>query len=66
MGHVESGDVQAIDELLEFHSHFLSKLRVEIAERLVEQQYSGLVNQCPSQGDPLLLTPAQKRRGPIC
>ena len=40
----------------------LAQLGVEGAERLVEQQHLRLQDECPGEGDPLLLAAGQLRR----
>src|SRR5436190_1830052 len=56
--HHDDGNTLAV-ELLEYTHHFHAGASIEIAGRLVRQQYRGIVDQCAGNGDPLLLTPGQ-------
>ena len=47
---------------LELDLHLPAQLEVERAERLVEQQHLGPVDERPGQGDPLLLAAGELRR----
>ena len=44
---------------LELELHLLAQLEVEGAQRLVEEQHGGLVDERPGEGDPLLLAARQ-------
>ena len=46
-------------DLLDLAPHVVTQPRVEVAERLVQQEHPRLDHQRATQGDPLLLTPAQ-------
>ena len=55
VGDEERGDAEPALQPLEFDLHLVAKLRVEIGERLVEQQHAGMRRECTRDGDPLLL-----------
>ena len=62
VGHVDEGDADVALQLLELELHGFAQLGVERAERFVEQQHGGLVDQRPRQGDALLLAARQLAR----
>jgi hypothetical protein len=43
----------------QFHLHLLAQLEVESAQRLIEQQHSRSIDQCPRQSNTLLLATRQ-------
>ena len=53
---VDEGRAELGLDPLELELHLLAELHVERAERLVEQQCRGLVDESPRQRDTLLLT----------
>ena len=55
MRDVDEGDADLALQVLEFDLHLLAELEVEGAERFVEEQHLGSVDQCPGEGHPLLL-----------
>src|SRR5205823_6391411 len=65
MGDENDGHADSLLQKLEVDPHLLAQLDVEVAERLVEQEHMGLVNESPRQNDALLLPPAQYRRHPV-
>ena len=56
MGHVDERDADLALEGLELELHLLAELEVERAQRLVEEQHGGVVDQGPRERDALLLT----------
>ena len=62
MGDEEEGDADLALDRLELDLHLLAQLEVEGAERLVEQQHSGPVDQGAGQRDPLPLAAGELRR----
>ena len=60
--HVEEGDPDLALDPLELDLHLLAQLQVERAERLVEQQHRGPVDERPGQRDALLLAARQLAR----
>ena len=57
-------DVQPLLQKLHLDAHLLAELRVQVAERLIEQQDAGLGHQRPRKRHALLLSTAQERPGP--
>ena len=55
VGDEDEGDADLALHLLQLDLHLLAQLEVERAERLVEQQHLGPVDQRPGQRDPLPL-----------
>ena len=55
MGDVDEGDADLGLDALELQLHLAAQLEVEGAERLVEQQHLGVVDQRAGDGDALLL-----------
>ena len=62
VGDVDEGQPDVGLDPLELDLHRPAQLEVERAERLVEQQHLGLVDQRPGQRDPLLLAAGELRR----
>jgi hypothetical protein len=62
---VHEGDAHLGLDALELDLHLSAQLEVEGAERLVEQQYLGAVDERPREGDPLLLAPGQLARATL-
>ena len=52
-------------DLLQLEAHLVAPPRVEIGERLVEQQHVGIADERPAQRDALLLAARQQRRRPV-
>ena len=63
MGDEDEGDADLALDLLELDLHLLAQLEVERAERLVEQQHPGPVDQRAGQRDPLPLAAGQLAAG---
>ena len=63
MGDEDERDADVALDRLELDLHLLAQLEVEGAERLVEQQHLGLVDEGPGQGDPLPLAAGELRAG---
>jgi hypothetical protein len=56
VGDVEGGDAERLVQTSDLEAHFLTKVCIQVAQGLVEQQNLGLDDQGPRHGDPLLLT----------
>ena len=63
VGHVHERDPDLLLEGLELELHLLAQLEVQRAQRLVEEQHGGVVDQRPGQRDALLLA-ARELPGP--
>ena len=63
VGHVEERDPDVALDPLELDLQSLAQLQVERAERLVEQQHLGEVDERARQRDALLLAAGELRRG---
>ena len=61
VGHVDERDADLALDPFELELHDVAQFEVQRAERLVEQQRAGVVDQSPGQGDPLLLATGQLR-----
>ena len=59
MGDEDEGDADLALDALELELHRLAQLEVERGQRLVEQQRTRPVDQCPRQRDALLLAAGQ-------
>lgn len=59
VGHVDERDPDLALNAFELELHHLAQLEVECAERFVEQQRAGIVDQCPGQRHALLLAAGQ-------
>ena len=55
MGHVDEGDADLLLDALELDLHLLAQLEVEGAQRLVEEQDGGPVDERPRERDALRL-----------
>ncbi len=62
VGHVDERDPDLALDLLELDLHLPAQLQVERAERLVEQEHGGPVDQRARQGDPLALAAGELGR----
>ena len=62
--HVHGRDAQPPLQLAELDAHPLSELRVEVRERLVEEEQLRFADEGPRESEPLLLAPRELRRGP--
>ena len=58
----DDGVVLSFENILKIFPQLLTQLVVQINERFVQQQYLGALDECPGQGDALLLTARQGRR----
>ena len=56
MGHEDHRGAEPLLQALELHAHLVAQERVEVRERLVEEQHAGLGDEGPAEGHPLLLT----------
>ena len=63
--HEQRRDAEAGGELLQLVPHLLPQFRVQVAERLVEQQRFRLVDERAGEREALLLPAAQLRRGAL-
>ena len=64
MRDVDEGDANLLLDRLELDLHLLAELEVERAERLIEQQDAGPVDEGPGQRDPLPLATGELRGFP--
>ena len=62
MGHVDERDPDLLLDPLELDLHLLAQLEVEGAQRLVEEQHGGPVDERPREGDALGLAARDLRR----
>jgi hypothetical protein len=62
MGDENEGDAERLLQRLEFLLHLLAQLEVERAQRLVEEQHPGAVDECPGQRDALALAAGELAR----
>ena len=62
MGHEDERDADLALDALELDLHLLAQLEVQGAERLVEQQHLGPVDEGPGEGDALPLPAGQLGR----
>ena len=62
MSDIDEGDAELLLKALELDLHLLAQLEIQSAERLVQQQYAGIVDQRACNGHALFLT-AGKRFG---
>ena len=65
MGDEHERDADVALERLELDLHLLAQLEVEGAERLVEEQHLGVVDERPGERDPLALAAAELVRSPV-
>src|SRR5215471_9228514 len=65
MGDKQQSDVQLPLQKLHSYAHLFAQLRVQVAERFIQQQDSRFSDQRPCERDPLLLPTAQQRPRPI-
>ena len=63
MGHVNDVGTQPLEQLLDFGAHLLAQLRVQVGQRLIEDEHLGLAHDGPSDRHPLALA-ARQRGGP--
>ena len=59
MGDIDEGDAQLFLKALELNLHLLAQLEIQGAQRLIQQQHFGVVDQGPCDGHPLLLPAGQ-------
>ena len=59
MGDEDERDADVALDRLQLDLHLLAQLEVEGAQRLVEEEHLGTVDQCPGERDPLALPAAQ-------
>ena len=65
VGHIDGGEAETVLQHLELQPHLVAQLRIEIGQRLVEQDKPWLVHQRASERNALLLSAAQFR-APAC
>ena len=65
MCYIYKSDAHLLLDLLQLSLHILSQLEVKRAERFVQKQNLGSVDDCPCNGDSLLLTAGQLRNGAL-
>src|SRR5205823_13588484 len=61
VGDVDEGDPDLLLDRLELDLHLLAQLEVERTQRLVQEQDSGPVDECPGQCDALPLAAGELR-----
>ena len=66
MGHVDERDPDLALDLLQLDLHLAAELQVERAERLVEEQHGGAVDECAGQGNALALAARELVRPVVC
>ena len=64
VGHVHERDPDLALELLELELHVVAERAVQGAQRLVQEQHAGMVDQGPGERDALLLATRQLPRPP--
>ena len=62
MRDVDDGERQALLQVADLLAHLPAQPRVEVRQRLVEQQHAGLEHQRARDGDALLLAARELRR----
>jgi hypothetical protein len=55
VGHVDRGDAERPLETLDLDAHLHAQLRIEVGERLVEEEHLGLAHDGTAHGDALAL-----------
>ena len=65
MRHIHEGDADLALNPLQLHLHRLAQLEVERAQRLIQQQRAGVVDQRSGERHPLLLAARQLSRAPL-
>ena len=60
MGDVEDRQSEFALNAPQFDPQLVAQPRVEITQRFVEEQQTGIVDECPRQGDALLLSAAER------
>ena len=55
VGHIDGGDARLLLNPANLRAHSYPKLGIQVAQRLIKQQYTGLQHQGTGQGHPLLL-----------
>ena len=56
VGHINDGGAHVLVQALDLGAHVDSQLRVQVRQRLVEQEHQRIPNQCAAHGDALTLT----------
>ena len=64
--HVQEGEADFVLDVFKLDLHLAAQFEVEGAERLVEQQHRGSIDDGASQGDALLLTAGELDRASSC
>ena len=64
VGHEDHRRTQTLLKALQLHAHLVAQERVEVRERLVEEQHAGLEDERPGQRHALLLTAGELARVP--
>ena len=65
MGDVDEGDTHLLLDALELDLHILAQLEIQGAQRLVQQQHLGPVDDGPGDGHPLLLPAGEGVHRPL-
>lgn len=56
------GDAELLLQLFQLELHLLTQFKIERAERFIQQQYPGFIDQRPRDGDTLTLPAGKLRR----
>jgi hypothetical protein len=62
VGHVHDGGAEALVQLLDLHAHLATQLRVEIRQRLVEEEHLRPAHDGAAHGDALTLAAGELAR----
>ena len=62
VGDIDRSDTHALNQALDFKSHFFPELCIQVAQRFVQKQYFGISYESPRKSDSLLLSAAQLTR----
>ena len=65
VGDVDHRRLEVLVELADLHAHVHAQRRVEVGERLVEQEHRRIADDRPADRDPLALAAGQLRRAAV-
>ena len=57
--YIYKGDAEFVMHLLQLNLHFLTHLKIERTQRFVQQKNFRFIDQCPRNGNSLLLAPGK-------
>jgi hypothetical protein len=63
--HIDDGGSEALMQFLDFRAHVYAQLRVQVGQRLVEQENPGLAHQRPPHGHSLALPARELSRSTL-